>query len=157
MLKKVVSLFCVLCLVMSLGVSNVVASENIQEEATIEVLLDGISSRISKKMLEDDPTVIQRYESEIEMLEHELTLLEVRCLTEEELEEYGVYQNDVVARIIKPDHSDTIKWYLYESTDRTYNSKSYDIQRLIAVGYDDGALVTGENNKPLLTEEESYK
>lgn len=121
------------------------------------MLLDGISSRVSQRMLEDDPTVIQQYENEIEMLEHELAQLEVQCLTEEELEAYGVYQNDVVARIIKPDDSDTIKWYLYELNDCTYSSKKYDIQRLIAVGYNDGALVTGEYNKPLLTETESYK
>lgn len=118
-------------------------------EEQISTLFDEMTERMALQMVTDDESVIQECKAEIAKIKRQLEEFGVNELTTGELNQFFEEKGQVSPQwlITKPENSNTVKWYLYNYSNRSYGSKTYDVQRLIAVGNNPGGmLVTGEDN-----------
>lgn len=118
-------------------------------EEQIGVLFDAMTESMALAMVTDDEAMIQKCETEISKIERQLDLLGVSELNENELNQFFEEKGQALPQwlITKPENSDTVKWFLYNYSNQSYGSKTYDVQRLVAVGNNPGGLlVTGEDN-----------
>lgn len=136
-------------LVSPFGFSLTANAQELMTEERISSLLDELTENLALSMVVDDDLIIKECEAKITKIEQQLETLGVTKLSNTELAQFFEEKNIPQTRglITKPENTDTVKWYLYNYTNYSYNSKKYDVQRLIAVGNNPGGmLVTGADN-----------
>lgn len=151
-IKKIIAI--AICITMSISVKMPVLAADDTKENQVNTLLDKMTENLALSLLEKDSEDIQKYEEENEQIENQLAMLGVKELNENELQQFLGERGVNSARISKPADGNTVKWYLNNAFNYTYNSVKYDVQILIAVGNNPGGmLVTGEDNYKFYSDE----
>lgn len=153
-MKRRISFALVAVMIVSLltspfGFSLTANAQEITTEEQICSLFDELTENLALSMIAEDDLVVEKCESNVVEIEQQLKVLGVDKLSDQELNQFLNEKGEasVGTRISKPENTDTVKWYLYSYTNYSYNSKKYDVQRLIAVGNNPGGmLVTGADN-----------
>lgn len=138
----------ILCLTVSLCTNQLVfADNNNTNEEQIDRLLGEMNEKLALSLLDEDFQSKQTYQSGINQIEDQLAMLGVERLSDEEVEQFFKEKGIVSTKINKPSDTNTVRWYLYNYPNYSYNSQRYDVQRLIAAGNNPGGmLITGEDN-----------
>lgn len=163
-LKRVIAML--LCCVCVFSLSAVARAETTQEarQAQIEALFDEMTEAKALSLLHGDENAVSTQSSttNIEQIEEELLRLGVRRISGSELDTYlnKIGDGTVGLNVEKPANTNTTNWYLYSYTSNYYNSKRYDVQRLVAVGNNPGGMLTTGakhhefySNKPIIPDE----
>lgn len=146
--KNLSVLLCLSVILSSLSTENIAIAAQSSTEEQINELFSELTKTISQSLTDDSP----EHDAEITSIEEQLSSLGVRALSEAELNSFLSQSGTTSSRISQPPNTNTVKWYLHENTNYLYNSEYYDIQRLVAVGYNPGGtLVTGKDNEPFYT------
>lgn len=137
----------ILCFVMCIIVQSSSLALNVQNEEEIDKLFSKMTEDLAISLLYDDNSKnYEKYQSKVSDIENELSLMGVQKLNNDELYNF-LSDRGISTKVNKPSNSDTVKWYLYTSSNQSYGSQKYDVQRLIAVGNNPGGmLVTGADN-----------
>ena len=153
-MKRIVAFIFMASMVFSLifsplGLSSVADAQKLTTDEQIDALFDEMMKLIALSVTTKDASAIGDYQSRISQIDDQLEQLGVDNLNQRELAEFLEEKNVPAARVgvTLPDHTNTVKWYLIKHPNTSYNSKSYDVQKLIAIGNNSGGtLVTGEDN-----------
>ena len=144
-LKKILSLVVIITILLNLSMSAFAIENN---ENEIDHLFGELTETIALSLLPSTQRTAIEYESKIEDIEEQLSILGVRKLSKDELNNFFREKNinqELPVGLIE--ETNTVKWYLNEYTGLKYNNEMYDVQQLIAVGNNAGGLlVTGEDN-----------
>lgn len=148
----------ILCTAMCFGISTethaVENSEKVSNgnEEQIADLFEEMAECIVSSLLTDGQS--DECQRTIADIEEQLSALGVHEMGEEEISDFFSLNNVASPRVSQPADTNTVKWYMSERKNYTYNSEAYDIQLLTAIGNNPGGmLVTGADNAEFYSNE----